>query len=132
MLSRIERIVLTYARELLDTRQERYICCAIDFAVWKKRHELFSEPAERAHYIRYRSVDCARALQNCILRKIDEIGDFEIWLYKKTGIRTNAAYYEEYDSDRPDIVLEEVAFLTLANQCRVAWLDRILETGSIN
>jgi hypothetical protein len=118
----IERNLLKDARAVIDSGKEQFVCCAIT-----KAYSDWGNPAEHTQI--------AWNLRNRVQATLARTNVFEEWLYMQTGIRPER--YQPSDSwDHLGVSLENVyvsreVFRELCRMGRLAWIDRMLETGEI-
>lgn len=119
----IERKLLQDARAIIDSGKEQFVCCAITQA-----YRNWGNPTDEHTQIAWN-------LRNRIQTTLTRTSVFEEWLYMQTGIRPER--YEASDAwDHLGVSLENIyitraAFNELCRMGRLAWIDRMLETGEI-
>jgi hypothetical protein len=127
MFSEIQKDLLVSARQSIEERSNRYICCAITDAVQRIRVGSIYE--ER--------FDAGKFLKEQIDFGIDGYSSLETWLFSEVGVYPDDISLEAHD------VWKKVAFRgwvtpmprfdfqDLCRQARLAWIDRALETGTM-
>lgn len=127
MLDEKSRELLLGARERIASEKQQFICTALS----EEAEHLDGEAEDAILY-----TQSAGNLRKCIEGAIAPCYVFDIWLFSETG------YYPESLSKGMMENWEEVAyngwnpvsrkqFLDWCHLARLAWIDRILETGEI-
>lgn len=127
MLNELEIEMLTKAREILVEGKEKFICAAVQLVSLKMLQE-FPDDKEKRQLL----VDTQTGLR----QKIEGSLDFytvALWLYCETGIRSDDNYFiwQEFETRFKPTLLPRRRYDELVQMCRIAWVDRILETGDI-
>lgn len=123
MLSELEMALIKGVRAMFDDEWDSFICHAMDRVV-ETGLDGWSEEEVRA---------ASNVLQCKIERALNGNYTFYGFFYQETGLRVKDNYVQwaEIEVKRPIVTIEEDLWENYVLQARMAWLDKIIETGNL-
>jgi hypothetical protein len=126
MFNEIQVRLLTEARKRIEDEIEHFICCSLNSVTNTISESLYSERRSNA-----------LSIKEDIGISLDNLACLEVWLFTETGIypeNIRLEVQESWDRNPHEGWKYPVARETFMNWCRMArlaWIDRMLETGEI-
>ena len=122
-----ERRLLQCARQIIEEDREQFICQAISDA---RRSHLTDE-------VYWVKDTISRGLRQKIEDALEGKSTFEVYLYRKYGFRTERIdekldWWDKHNTFASEIrYFPREEFYNLARQCRLAWIDRMLDNNEV-
>jgi hypothetical protein len=124
-----ERQLLQVARTLIDIEQEQFVCCAVD--------EAYTRQIDHSSLLTYIHHQEMKDLREKLEGSLNGPSTLEQYLYQNYGIRPERThrgkdYWDKYATCASKITyLTGEEFAILARQCRLAWIDRMLDNNEV-
>lgn len=122
MLNELEMALIKGVREMYDDGWDSFICIAMD----KVALNLPEWPKEKV-------VEASNILQRKIERAINGHYTFHYFFYEETGLRVEEKRlrWDGITPKKPVVTISEELWDNYILQARMAWLDKIIETGKL-
>ena len=123
MLSELEMSLIRGVRAIFDDGWDSFICIAMDKVV-EAGLDGWSEEEARA---------ASNVLQRKIERALNGNYTFNGFFYQEAGLRVKDGRlrWAEIEVKRPIVTIEADLWENYVLQARMAWLDKIIETGKL-
>jgi hypothetical protein len=126
MFSEYQRELLMAARQRIEDRTSRFICNALS--------DVCQVNSELPYDMRW---SAARQIKEEIELGIDDYSCFELWIFSEVGVYPEDVHQEARDVwdkfafNGWNTCLSREDFKELCRHCRLAWIDRALERGTL-